>query len=392
MNAPPLLPQPSGHPAQPRLVNRSLLMAFLINVGALTSFFLLISVVPKFVSSLGGSPGPAGAVTTAMLAATVVGELSAERATRLVGWRTLLAAGLVLLGAPALLIATSPDIVVIIGLSALRGLGFGWIIVVTGTLVALLVPTTRRAEGLGLSGVVSATPIIVALPLGIWLVPHVGYTPVLIAGAAVAAAGIGPAAKVRLSVPYPSNPVGIASSLRDATVMGPTVVFTVTAMAAGIVVTFLPLALSGAAAGLAAVGLLTQAFAAAVFRGLAGRHASRYGNQRLLNIGVLTCGIGIAILVAGDTPAAVVVGMVIFGSGFGIAQNASLAMMYDRVETDRYPTISALWNIGYDAGYALGALWFGPLAASAGYPTAFAVTATIVITTALATPTITGTK
>ena len=63
------------------------------------------------------------------------------------------------------------------------------------------------------------------------------------------------------------------------------------------------------------------------------------------------------------------------GAGFGVAQNASLSLMYDRVPASGYDAVSALWNLSYDAGMGLGAVGFGLLAGGTGYPVAFAVTA-----------------
>src|SRR5215831_18959586 len=61
---------------------------------------------------------------------------------------------------------------VMVGVSLVRGLGFGLCGVVTGALTAQLLPPGRRGEGLGLLGVVSGVPAIVALPAGVWLAGH----------------------------------------------------------------------------------------------------------------------------------------------------------------------------------------------------------------------------
>jgi len=44
-----------------------------------------------------------------------------------------------------------------------------------------------------------------------------------------------------------------------------------------------------------------------------------------------------------------------------------------------YDTASALWNLAYDAGYGIGAVAFGVVAATTGYVPAFAVTAIIIM-------------
>jgi predicted MFS family arabinose efflux permease len=76
-------------------------------------------------------------------------------------------------------------------------------------------------------------------------------------------------------------------------------------------------------------------------------------------------------------PAAVVGGAAVFGLGFGITQNVTQTLMYDRVPESAYGAASALWNLAYDGGMGLGAAGFGMLALHTGYPLAFALAAAI---------------
>lgn len=80
------------------------------------------------------------------------------------------------------------------------------------------------------------------------------------------------------------------------------------------------------------------------------------------------------------TPAAVLAGALVFGAGFGIAQNASLAVMFAAVPRSGYGRASALWNMAFDGGYGLGAIGYGAIAGATGYPVAFALTAGVVLT------------
>ena len=79
------------------------------------------------------------------------------------------------------------------------------------------------------------------------------------------------------------------------------------------------------------------------------------------------------------TPAAVITGMCLFGTGFGISQNATFALMLDRVPASGYGTASALWNLAYDAGDGAGPAVFGLFVASTGYPAAFALTGLLML-------------
>jgi predicted MFS family arabinose efflux permease len=74
-------------------------------------------------------------------------------------------------------------------------------------------------------------------------------------------------------------------------------------------------------------------------------------------------------------PAAVIGGSLVFGAGFGVLQNATLALMYGSEPTGGESTVSAIWNTAYDLGMAAGAFAAGLAITSIGYPVTFALTA-----------------
>jgi predicted MFS family arabinose efflux permease len=84
-------------------------------------------------------------------------------------------------------------------------------------------------------------------------------------------------------------------------------------------------------------------------------------------------------LALGAGPAPVAAGAVLLGLGFGVAQNASLTLMFERVSPSGYDMVSAVWNLAYDAGLGLGAAGFGVLAARAGYAGAFGIAGAFVL-------------
>ena len=95
-------------------------------------------------------------------------------------------------------------------------------------------------------------------------------------------------------------------------------------------------------------------------------------------IGALLAAVGVLAFSATHHPVALIGGAATFGLGFGMAQNASISVMFREVEASGYDTASAVWNIGYDAGMGLGATGFGLLAAHTGFPVGFALTAALI--------------
>lgn len=359
------------------LLSPALLLVCIASFGALVSFYLLLAVVPLFASSVGVNDIGAGLTTGALMIATVLTELVTPMLTEKLGRRTMFIIGLVLLGAPAFGLIGATTMLSILIVCVIRGIGFAIIAVLGSALVAALVPPQRRAEGLGLYGVVVGVPAIAALPVGVWMAAHVGFTAVFVVGALSALLGIAALPGLRdQSVDADSShpPVRIADVFRSRALAGPAALFSLSAMATGVVVTFLALALPSGSGNIVAAALLANASASTLFRWIAGRHGNRLGSSKLLVQGVIAAAAGTLLIALTFSAIAVVAGMMLLGAGFGIAQNASLSLMYERAPASAYDTVSAVWNIAYDAGLGVGSSCFGVLAAWAGYPAAFVVT------------------
>ncbi|HEY3734408.1 MAG TPA: MFS transporter [Streptosporangiaceae bacterium] len=368
--------------ARPSLITRSLLLRFVSIIGASVSFYLPLSVMPMYAKSSGASTG-AGLVTGALLLTTVAVELMTPRLLARVGYRLSLTVGLLLLGAPALALLASSDPAVIIGVSILRGAGFAVATVAGGALTASLIPPERRGEGLGLVGIVGGVPALVALPAGVWVAAHWGFGPVFAATAAAALLAL---------VVMPGMPGDrgadvhaheVLPRLRDRALRRPAAVFSASAMAAGVLVTFVPLAIAGRSAAVATIALFAQPAASTLARWAAGKTGDRRGHARLLCPGVVLSAVGMAALAATSSPALVIGGAAAFGVGFGLLQNATLTLMYARVPASGQTAVSAIWNAAYDAGMGAGAIGMGLLAGHIGYSGVFLLTAALVMTALL---------
>ncbi len=378
---------PSDHAtARTPIISGRLALVLLSSFGAMTSFYLLLSVTPMYAASAGAGDAGAGLVTGVLMLGSVLAEFAAPGLMRRYGNRIVFALSAVLLGAPALALLTPERMATIVTVSFVRGVGFGLSVVVTGALTALLLPPDRRGEGLGLSGLASSVPAVAALPSGVWLAGNSGYAVVIVITAAAALAPLAavPWIPAMADQQEPAagtgeaQPAGLLDGLRRGGQLRPSLVFVASTVSAGVVVAFLPLAV-GAAGSVAAVGLFVQAATATLSRWLAGRIGDRHGHARLLIPGLVIASVGMMALIWMATPAAVIVGMCLFGTGFGISQTATFALMIDRVPASGYGTASALWNLAYDAGYGAGPAMFGLFVVRTGYPVAFALTGLLML-------------
>jgi predicted MFS family arabinose efflux permease len=271
---------------------------------------------------------------------------------------------------------------VMVSVSLVRGLGFGLCGVATGALTATLLPPGRRGEGLGLLGLVSGVPAIVGLPAGIWLA---GHHLVAAAAAMAAIAGLLPLMAIRWlpggREPRPAARTrripGNRRPRRPGAALRLPLIFAAATIAAGVLDSFLPLA-KGIPSNLASAALLVQAVTATLSRWQAGKRGDRYGHARLLIPALAVAALGMAAMTVLGSPAVIFAGMVLFGAGFGVIENATFALLIEQLPEAK---ASALWNFAYDAGYGAGPAVFGLICVSAGYPAAFALTGVLILAT-----------
>ncbi|MCA1737557.1 MAG: MFS transporter [Actinobacteria bacterium] len=233
---------------QETLLTRPMILLAFIAFTTVFGFQLLLSVVPLYADEAGGGSSGAGFATAAFMFSTVFAQIQMPRVLDRFGYRVVLAVGLLFLGLPAFFYAATQALVSILAVTLLRGVGFGIATVVFVALMVELAPPGRRGEALGLLGVTIALPAIFCTALGLWLIERFGYGTVFLLGAITPLLGI--AAIFGLCVfPPPRREgaeitAGFFASLGRGPLLRIFLIFAATTTATGVIVTFLPLAVT----------------------------------------------------------------------------------------------------------------------------------------------------
>ncbi|MFI6346187.1 MFS transporter [Streptomyces sp. NPDC050560] len=353
---------------------RGFLLLLAATVGAFSNYAPMLSVVPLW-SAEGGSRGAGlGAATGVTMAATVAVQCCMARLTARYGARAMFVAGALLLGLPTPLYALSTAMGPVLAVSAVRGAGFGMVAVAGSTLVPALVPAARRGGAVGWYGVATALPQVVCLPLGVWAAGRFGFTAVFAASAvpAVVAAPLVAAVRVPRAAPARAGgrPAGAVAAWRQA---APVAVLAAAACAMGGATSYLPPAL-----GTDTAPLVLFALAAGIVAGrwFAGVWSDRRGTGGLLVPGMAVCAAGVAgwaaaVAVPGCAGLVAPAAGVLYGLGFGVVQNDTLVLMFERAGEGGVASAGSLWNMAYDGGAGVGAPALGLAAAGFGLPGAF---------------------
>jgi predicted MFS family arabinose efflux permease len=354
------------------LRQRSFQLLLVATVGGFAGYVLLLPVVPLWAVVGGAGEVAAGATNAVFMLITVLTQLSMPWLLKRIDHRVAFGLGTVLIGLPTPLFMLSSDLWLLLAVSGMRGVGFGLLTVTGAALVAELVPVSQRGRAAGLYGLSVGLPNVLFLPAGVWLTQKIGFAPLFwIAGAlpVTATAAVLGMSRVQPRAAEQSGTVAFPAALLPSwTVM------TAAAVAAGGLVAFLPLAVAGSVAPAA---LMVFGISTMLGRWAAGQLGDRLGQRRVLVPAVVLTGLGMGLLAVaawGPDPLALL-GAVAFGAGFGAVQNITLVVMFERTESG---PASTAWNIAYDAGHGLGSIGFGVLAALSGYPTSFAVAATLI--------------
>jgi MFS family permease len=353
----------------------------LMTAAGFTGFFVTLPSLPAYLASAGNSTASAGATTTVMLAATVLFQPVVPALLRRLSTPATMAIGLLVLGLPAPLLIWASSGAGLYLICVLRGVGFAVFTVAGAFMASEVAPPGRQGEAAGLYGLAAGIPNVIMIPLAVLLLHAFGFWPIaVIAGLPAVGAALALGSGWRRVAPEPTQAVPAGATQRAiARSLLPAVVLYAITVAAGAVVTILPIVRSEL---VATAGLLVFAVAAALARWQAGRQVDRPRRTWLL---AGACAIAIAALLAlaaglsGPSDGVVLAACAMLGVGYGSIQCLTLVYSFARTTSSERPVASAVWNGAFDAGTATGAVLIGALSATGiGWWGTFAVLAVLV--------------
>ena len=385
-----------------------------------SGFFVTMSALPAWIASGGTDASLAGLVTTTLLVATVATQTMVPRLVQRSGMTITLGLGMIFLGAPSLLLLIDGGYWWILVICALRGFGFGILTVIGSLLTARIVPPRRRGEAVGIYGLSIAVPNLIAVAGGVALVSAGHFTVVALIGAApllglvvvpglaraadavevasaadvIEAAGatepssgaLKPAGATDPAPPAMEPSREAARATRRAArlaALGPSLVLLVVTLVSGGFMTYLPIERPDGS--LATIALLVWGVMGALFRWRVGLVADRVGLKQLLPAASMLGVVGILIVAGGLiwggalTTAVVLVGAAVLGAGYGATQNLTLVAAFASARQQEPATVSAIWNVGFDAGTAIGSALVGALIVGMSIPAALALTSLLIV-------------
>jgi MFS family permease len=352
---------------------RDFALVCLLALSTMLTFQLLLPTLPRFVLQIGGGTPEVGfslaIFSVAALATRLLGGWMVDR----YGQKLPLLIGACLFIVAAPLYGMMTGLWAFFALRVLHGFGFGFLTNGYYSLGADLAPPTRRGEAIGhlsnastLSAAIG--PAMASGLLGLTGFALSGFQMVFALCTLVAGAGLVAAMTVRETraryVPTNRRPAGL---LHMATLPLAGVSLLVQ-FAAGGVLSFAPLYLSGSVLPAFYVSSAVAIFATRPF---IGRLSDRVERRRLVGPVLLVAAAGVGLLAGGTTLPIALTSAVLFGIGFGAFNPLATAIVVDRTPLVERGRALATFTSSIDIGIAAGSTVLGLVAVSFGLSAVF---------------------
>jgi Arabinose efflux permease len=169
------------------LWTRNFILVSAINFQLVLTFYLLVVVIVGYaVAELGATTAQAGLVSGLFIVGTLVGRLLVGKFLERFGRKTTLIVGLIgfLIFSGFYFIQFGVGMLLFIRF--MHGFMMGMASTVLGTLIAQILPATRRGEGIGYYSMSSTLGTAIGPFLAIWMMLHIGYHAIFIVSTIIA--------------------------------------------------------------------------------------------------------------------------------------------------------------------------------------------------------------
>ena len=340
-------------PGRPPLWTVQYAFSLLGTASFFACFFYLTTTLPREMTDLGFNLLEVGLVVGGYAAIPIVlrpfiGRWS-DGGHRILQMRIAL---LAFIGSFVLMIFTD-NLWALFGLRCVQGVGMAAYPTSAGSLVAEIVPPSRRGEGLGFFGLSTSFAQTASPVAGGAIAVIGGFEGVLILGAITAGVSLLITVVQREPPRHPTPPPPVSlRALIPARAVFPMIVFLSVTLGFSVAAAFLePLAdQPHRDLGFVALFFMFSGVGAMLSRPLAGRVSDRVGRVPVIIPGLIATCAGMALVAQSETAAMLWVAGLLTGIGMGGAHTGLLALAVDRVSATQRGGATATFQLAWDVG------------------------------------------
>lgn len=256
--------------------------------------------------------------------------------------------------------------------------GISWAVTTTAILTAVtdLIPTTRRGEGMGWSGMAMTLAMAIGPLFGLWVTEHLSYQSLFIIAVLLCVAALFLATSAEMNFTPKKRTKKI--DLFEKSVLPVTSVVFLLFIAYGGITTFVPLFADSIKVN-SGIFFLVYAATLVLVRPLGGRLSDRYSEKYVIVPALTITIVSLFVLSFSTNLFGVLISAVLYGIGFGSAQPVLQAAIIRLVNPERTGVANASYSTSTDLGIGLGAILLGWVSDYTSYQIVFIVSALSVV-------------
>lgn len=341
-----------------------------------TAFYMLYPTLPLFIKENGGTESQVGLAMGAFMLSSVIFRPFVGGLLDRFGRRPFIIWGLLLFAATMFMYNWVSGLAVLMVIRILHG--FTWAVSTTSisTAVTDLIPTTRRGEGMGWSGMAMTVAMAIGPMLGLAIANNSSYKSLFGFAVLLSVAALALTFGAKIKVTPIANSRKI--ELFDKSVFPITLSVFLLFIAYGGITTYIPLFADSIKVN-SGTFFLVYAATLVLTRPIAGKLSDRHGEAFVIIPAQVITISALLILSFSTNLLGIIISAIMYGIGFGSAQPALQAATIRLVSPDRTGVANASFATGADLGIGLGAMMLGWISQYMSYQALFTVSAVAVV-------------
>jgi MFS family permease len=251
-----------------------------------------------------------------------------------------------------------------------HGFGLSCYTTASNAYVADIAPLKRRAEAMGLFAAAQAVGLIIGPVIGFMLVGSTGFQHLFYftAGLAFTAFSLSIFPQERRQ-PWKINrqPWSLRTGIVAVDALPIAWIALCLGIGFGVINAFISIFAQSRGVQNPGFYFMVQAIALLGSRTFAGRLADRYGRAIVIIPGVILMVVALALLPLARGFPYFIISASLFGTGFGAAQPATMALLIDRVRPEQRGLATSTYFTGFDGGISIGAILLGVVSQHWGF-------------------------
>jgi len=359
-----------------KLLDSGLLVLLACAFALMSSFYILLPVLPVYVLHIGGSKPQVGLIIGAFALSALVFRPPVGIGVDVFTRKAFAVVGTVIFTLASASYGLAHTVAALLGVRLFHGSGMASFQTAATTLVVDSVSDRRRGEALGVYGIASNVAMVAAPALGSWLLAAADFRTVFRVSAALAFIAVLLALFLKeRRAPLTRESERPEHSLFCREALLPSFAVFALMLTYGATLSFIPLLITGEKlASEARVAVFFSVYAAIliVSRAPAGRISDVKGRLAAAFPGMLLAAVAMVCLASARAFAVLLIGAGLYAVGMALAQPALTAAAVDSVPEHRRGSAMGTFTASFELGIGLGAIAFGALAGAVGYRWMFA--------------------